>query len=146
MKCPFRRLRRIRDAEGGATALEFAIVAAVFIVVSMGIIEFGRSLQVRNQMAYAMDWGARTVLMDASVTETEITAAIKERFTLYDKDKLTIEIADQATACTVDGNAGNMASRAVTMVYPLQIFIPGFAGTLDMTLERIVPKGVCKVA
>lgn len=139
-------LRKTRDAEDGATALEFAIVASVFIIVAMGIIEFGRSLQVRNEMAYAMDWGARTVLMDASANATDISAAIKERFNSYDKDKLTVEIADESMPCTVDGKAGSMDTRAVTIAYPMKLFIPGFTGTLDMTLERVVPKGDCQEA
>jgi len=146
MMRPLAKLRRIHGAEDGTTALEFAIVGSLFVIVCMGVIEFGRSLQVRNEMAYAMDWGARTVLMDASVDAADITAAIKERFDSYDKDQLTIVVADESMSCTVDGEAGSMDARAVTIAYPMKIFIPGFTGTLEMTLERVVPKGACKVA
>jgi Flp pilus assembly protein TadG len=137
--------RRIRVDESGATALEFAIVASAFIIVSMGVIEFGRSLQVRNEMAYAMDHGARTVLMDANATQKNIEDAIKARFNSYNKEKLKITAADENVACQQDGKSGTMASRAVTISYPFDIFVPGFAGTLEMTLERSVPKGQCVV-
>jgi Flp pilus assembly protein TadG len=122
MKRLLPRIREFRAAESGATALEFSIVASVFIIVALGVIEFGRSLQVRNEMAYAMDWGARTVLMNASASEAEITEAIKERFNSYDKDRLKIEIVDTTAAC---GNGGTMNASGVTIAYPLEIFIPG---------------------
>jgi Flp pilus assembly protein TadG len=140
MKRVLSGLMRLRRAESGATALEFAIVASAFVVVAMGIIEFGRSLQVRNEMAYAMDWGARTVLMNASASEADIADAIKARFNSYDTDKLTITILDESAACS---GGGTMEARALTLAYPLQIFIPGFTGTLEMSLQRIVPRGEC---
>lgn len=140
MKRVLSGLRRLRQAESGATALEFAIVASAFVIVAMGIIEFGRSLQVRNEMAYAMDWGARTVLMNASASEAEITDAIKARFNSYDTDKLKVTVVDETAAC---GGGGTMQARGLTIAYPLDIFIPGLTGTLEMSLERIVPSGAC---
>ena len=58
----FPAFSRWRRQECGATALEFAIVAAVFVTVSIGIIEFGRALMVRNEMAYAIDRGYGSTL------------------------------------------------------------------------------------
>lgn len=133
-------LSRLRTAEGGATALEFAIVAGVFVIVALVIFEFGRSLQVRNEMAYAMDHGARAVLMNADAGEDDIREAIKARFNSYDKDKLTVDITATDEPCP---NGGTMSARTLVVGYPLDIFIPGFTGTLEMSLERVVPRGEC---
>lgn len=140
MKRLLPQLKSLRRAEDGTTALEFSIVASVFIIVALGVIEFGRSLQVRNEMAYAMDWGARTVLMNADASESEIVEVIRANFNSYDKDKLTVAIVDETAACS---GGGTLTARGVTIAYPLEIFIPGFAGTLEMSLERIVPMGSC---
>lgn len=138
-------IRRIRADDSGATALEFAIVASAFILVSMGIIEFGRSLQVRNEIAYAMDNGARALMMDRKATEDEIREAVKARFNSYDRAKLTVEAPSKTIDCKSDGKDGTMAIRAVSVSYPLEIFIPGFTGALDIKLERTVPEGECVV-
>lgn len=143
---PVRRwIRRIGADESGATALEFAIIGSVFVIASMGIIEFGRSLQVRNEIAYAMDHGARTLLMDADATEAEIKEAIKARFNSYDGDKLTVTASNGTMACQHDDKSGTVDIRTLTVSYPLEIFIPGFAGAVDIRLNRIVPKSECVV-
>lgn len=128
------RLSAFRDwrrQEDGATALEFSIVAAVFIIVSLGIIEFGRALQVRNEMAYAIDRGARQVVLDAAAEEDKIREAILASFNGYSKEKLSIEFSDNSTnAITVE------------LSYPLELFIPGFTGTLNVTLS---PRRIARI-
>lgn len=114
-------LRDWRRSEDGAAALEFAIVAAAFVTVSIGIIEFGRALQVRNEMAYAIDRGARQIVLDSEANQQEIREVILAAFNSYDKGKLSIQFRDDsADAITVE------------LSYPLEMFIPGFTGTLDI--------------
>jgi Flp pilus assembly protein TadG len=116
-------LRHWQRNEEGATALEFAIVATAFIVVAIGILEFGRALQVRNEMAFAIDRGARELVLNAEVDEAAIRAAIMNSFNSYSKDKLSIQFSDDSSeAITVE------------LSYPLEMFIPGFTGTLNVTL------------
>ncbi|WER46704.1 pilus assembly protein [Cupriavidus sp. WKF15] len=47
----------------GATAVEFALVAAIFFAVLLGIMEFGRVLYTWNSVAEATRWGARQAVV-----------------------------------------------------------------------------------
>jgi Flp pilus assembly protein TadG len=55
-------LRRLARSNGGAAAVEFAIIVWVLIFVCLGVIEFGRGLHVRNEMSFAGDRAARKIL------------------------------------------------------------------------------------
>lgn len=119
----FRRLRDWQRNEDGGTALEFAIVAMAFVIVSIGTIEFGRALQVRNEMSYAIDRGARQVVLDSEADEQEIKEAILNAFNSYEKAKLSIKFRDDsADAITVE------------LSYPMELFIPGFTGIFNVGL------------
>ncbi|AOI72815.1 TadE/TadG family type IV pilus assembly protein [Burkholderia ubonensis] len=65
-----------RRAERGATVVEFALVAAIFCTLLIGICEFGRVLFYWNTASEAMRLGARTATVcdaDASVIKQRIT-------------------------------------------------------------------------
>lgn len=47
----------------GATAVEFAITAALFFALVLGILEFGRVLYTWNSVAEATRWGARQAVV-----------------------------------------------------------------------------------
>jgi Flp pilus assembly protein TadG len=129
MRRPF-AIRRLWRGEQGGVALEFAIVAAVFIVVTVGLIEFGRVLQVRNEMAFAMDRGARMVHLDENASQETIRTAIRDAFRSYDRDKLQVEFASDSNDAVV-----------VQLSYPLDIFIPGYTGTFNIGMPpRRVPR------
>ncbi|AYZ63934.1 pilus assembly protein [Burkholderia multivorans] len=65
-----------RRAERGATVVEFALVAAIFCTLLIGICEFGRVLFYWNTASEAMRLGART----ATVCDADATV-IKQRIT-----------------------------------------------------------------
>jgi Flp pilus assembly protein TadG len=53
------RIKFIRSDERGATLLEFAIAATVFLTSMFAVIEFGRALWVHNALSDAARRGAR---------------------------------------------------------------------------------------
>lgn len=57
MTCP--ALRRISAAEDGATAVEFALVAPMFLMLTFGAIEFGRVLWTEQALQETAIAGAR---------------------------------------------------------------------------------------
>ncbi len=123
--------RRFRRDEDGAIALEFSIVAVAFVVVSMGVVEFGRALQVRNELSFAADYGARQIMMDPSANKSVVTAAIRAKFAGYNPLDLDVAFADE----TLDG----IAYRTINLSYPMQIFIPFVNGALMLRVERRTP-------
>ena len=65
--CRFARLRRT-----GAAATEFAIVAPVFLLMVIGILELGRALMVQQVLVSASRVGARqAITLGATTTDVE---------------------------------------------------------------------------
>ena len=125
-------LKRYRMLQGGGVAIEFAIVAFAFVIASLGVVEFGRALYVRNELAFAVDHGARTVLMDSAASETALRDAIKANFKGFDPDAIVVNVTTE----TVNG----INFRAVTASYPLRWMIPGLADSITLTVERRTPE------
>lgn len=60
--------RRQPGSRSGASAVEFAVVAPVFFLVVLGIIEFGRMVMVQQVITNAAREGARIAVLDGSTT------------------------------------------------------------------------------
>jgi len=114
-------------------AVEFAFIAPVLIALTLGLVEVGRGLYLRNALAQAVDVGARNALVHADMTDTVLEGEVRSAFTGSQPDLLQVTIGTE----TVDG----IAFRTVAVSYPLTLFIPGLAEngiTLGMT--RRIPK------
>ncbi len=57
-----------RAARRGASAVEFAIVAPIFFMVVLGIIEFGRMAMVQQMLTNAAREGCRIAVLDGATT------------------------------------------------------------------------------
>jgi Flp pilus assembly protein TadG len=126
------RSRRLAADEGGGVAIEFAIVSMAFILVTLGIIEFGRALQARNEMAFAADFAARQIMIDPEIDEDAIEAAVAAKFDGHAPDTLVVDVTDE----TVDGEE----FRVINMTYPMNLTIPGTHAALTLAVSRRVPK------
>ncbi len=125
--------RRFRRNEDGGPAIEFAIIAPVFITVALGVISLGYAFQVRNEMAHAADSGIREVLMDPTISDSDLETAIKDAFPESDPDNLTIAL----TETTIDG----VDYRAIALSYSFnRIVIPGMPDNMTLDLSRRTPK------
>jgi Flp pilus assembly protein TadG len=69
-----RRFQRPADRRGAAT-VEFAVVAPVFLLFVVGIVEFGRALMVQQLLTNAAREGARVGVLDNSQTG-DVTSAV----------------------------------------------------------------------
>lgn len=126
---------RFRRDEGGGSAVEFAIVATVFVMASMGALELGRAYQVRNELAYVADIGARRLSIISnnpayadSDYRVEVKKAIKDTFKGYEPDRLTVTVVPE----TMNG----VNYQKLTLAYPLSVFIPLRPGTYDLQIVR----------
>lgn len=61
-----------RDQERGATLLEFAICATVFLTVMFTVIEFGRALWVHNALSDAARRGARYAVIHNAASGDQV--------------------------------------------------------------------------
>ncbi|MCT7374359.1 TadE/TadG family type IV pilus assembly protein [Chelativorans salis] len=134
----FRRLLRCRS---GATAVEFAIICLPLLLLSLGIVEFGRAFFVRSDLSYAADVAARKVLIgqispDSSDSEVlaKMESAVREAFDGGDPDLLEVSVAKE----TVDG----MEFRVLSLRYPFTFLVPGLSDSpIALGLTRSIPIG-----
>lgn len=63
---------RTNKKERGATLVEFAIGATVFLTAMFAVLEFGRALWVHNALSDAARRGARYAVMNPSSSETAV--------------------------------------------------------------------------
>lgn len=63
-----------RRGERGVTAVEFALVAPVFLMFMLGIIDLGRLFWVKNLMQYAVEQTTRFAMVNPSATQNALEA------------------------------------------------------------------------
>ncbi len=71
--CPQRMTRR-RRSRCGAAAVEFALVAPIFFMLVIGMIEVGRAIMVQQMLINASRVGARSAVMLSSSEEAVVSA------------------------------------------------------------------------
>ena len=131
--------RRLGRLEKGAAALEFALIAALFLIVLLlGIIELGRAFFLINATAEATRLGARiAVVCDVSMAQQNLIKARMKQYALQVLPEDRIDIAYAPANCaagscrsvTVSVLPGATFSTFIPFV-PLTWELPAFATTL----------------
>lgn len=105
----------------GATALEFAIVLPVLILLTLGILEFGRALFVKHSLEYAVSNVSREAMVDLSLTDQQLMDMIRAEMSAVDAATVTVQV----TRPVIDG----LAYVVLDASYPFALSIPlfGFA-------------------
>jgi Flp pilus assembly protein TadG len=67
---------RCRWARRGVAAVEFALVAPIFVAFAMGFVEFGRALAVQQMLTNASRAGARVAAKDSTVSVSDVQSAV----------------------------------------------------------------------
>lgn len=94
-------LRAFHRDEAGAVAVEFAIVAMVFILICLGIFEFGRAFYVRGNMSFAAEQGVRDYIVHQNRTDKEIITKVKEHLLPGDTSTVTVKTTADGSSATV---------------------------------------------
>ena len=68
--------RRLQRDERGATALEFAILTPVFLVMLFAVLQVSIAFHKGNTAQWAVKKAARQVLLDDSMTESQVQALV----------------------------------------------------------------------
>ncbi|TIS55699.1 TadE/TadG family type IV pilus assembly protein [Mesorhizobium sp.] len=127
MKAAWRACR----CQSGTTAIEFATICLPLLLLTLGIVEFGRALNTRNDLSFAADFAARKVLIgesSVSILETAVRAA----FTGGEPELLQVSVGTE----TVDG----IEFRTLAIRYPFTLLIPGLHdGRIGLSVSRRIP-------
>jgi Flp pilus assembly protein TadG len=115
--------------ERGATAVEFALIVPLLIVLVLGIVEFGHAFQVQGTLSAAAREGVR--LMALQNDPTAARAAVRNAATSLKPGITDAQIVISPASCPVL-NGGSTSVR-LTITYPMP-YLTGFFGTgLNLT-------------
>jgi Flp pilus assembly protein TadG len=113
-----RNLRCFLRATNGAAAVEFAIVAPIFILFCIGIFEAGRMMWIRNSIQTATEEAARYAMVHTTATDTELAAHAANYYADVSLDAPTFTI----TRDTTDGVNFVTVSGAYTFQFEFTFF------------------------
>lgn len=124
----FRLLRCTR----GAAAVEFAIVSVVFVTVCIAVVDFGRTLYVKNQLSFLADIAARQILINPTVPSATLETDLRNEFVAGDPASLAIAITNETV--------GSNDFRRIAISFPVTLFIPYLASqNITLSVNRRVP-------
>jgi Flp pilus assembly protein TadG len=108
------RLARMMTKDEGNTAVEFALVFPVFILMVIGIFETGRALWTQSLLNYAVQAAARCGAVDTSTCASSTDTV---SYAVQNSSPLTIPNADFTASTQACGNH-------VSVSYPFTTIVP----------------------
>lgn len=133
---PTRPLRRRLRGEGGATAVEFALVLAVLIPFVFALFEIGRALHMRNALDYLADRAARSVMIHiaqdgAAPDQATLLAEARERVVGIPPDAIMLVLRD------ANGEIEVRISHQASLIMP---FFPAPVREMMLSARRTVSR------
>jgi Flp pilus assembly protein TadG len=102
-----RRVRRLRRDTAGGAAVEFALVLPVLLLMVMGIIDFGRALNIHHVVTDASREAARRAVVRDGLQGAEklaaVTAAVNLRLASVGLGPVTVQGTPTASPCPTSG-------------------------------------------
>lgn len=114
---PCRSFRRYRRA---AAAVEFAIVAPVFFLLVLGMIEYGRMVMVQQVITNASREGARQAVLDGATT-TEVQSAVNSYLTSGSISGATVTVTPDPPS---DAEYGDPVTVSVSIPFSQVSWLP----------------------
>jgi Flp pilus assembly protein TadG len=111
--------RKLCKGRAGQALVEFALVVPIFLLLVIGVIEFGRAWNLQQTITDAAREGARrAVVFDPTLTVTEVQTAVKAKIQAagFDSTQATIVWQDCTAACTALGSFNDLARGDVLNV------------------------------
>jgi Flp pilus assembly protein TadG len=99
----------------------------------LGIIEVGRALQLRNELAYAADRAIRQAYINRTISDGDLAAALRGELSMAQPGKVTVLVGQE--------KVGSTDYRTITASYPMTLLIPGLSkSAITLSIARKVPK------
>ena len=126
--------RRLRD-ERGASAVEFALIVTLLILLMLGIAEFGHAFQVQGTLSAAAREGVRAMALqnnpDAARGVVRNAASSLNPGVTNAQIKIKLEGGTTET-CPTNVGAGSQSVR-LTITYPMPFLTSFFGSGLTLT-------------
>ena len=140
------RVRSFRRADGGATAVEFAIVVGQLLLLMFGTLEFGRLLWTREALQSAAISGARCmgILQTACVTSGAYSSTKAADYVIAEASALKVKLTSTNVTTTNNATcAGVSGFSQVTINYTFQTALPylldALTGGVSLTATACFP-------
>ncbi len=132
-----------KKGQRGASLLEFAIAATVFLTVMFAIVEFGRALWVHNALSDAARRGARYAVLHKASEKEDV-----KKIVVYGDLTETTPILENlsTTNVDVDYNGFNLDQGTVTVSihdYEFKMILPLLVSTIKMPNYTTTLTGEC---
>jgi Flp pilus assembly protein TadG len=143
---PVHRLCARKTTQRGAAAVEFALVATLFFMLVIGIMEMGRVLFYWNSATEATRLGARIAVV-CDVNDAEIRARVRNMLRIIPLDQIEVEYSPggctpaNCRSVTVRINSGVQVATFIPTV-PLSLVLPSFSTTLPRESMQSTVDGV----
>jgi|CXWL01.1.fsa_nt_gi Flp pilus assembly pilin Flp len=123
---------RFRKANGGASALEFALILPVFASMLFGTIQMGLAYYTAGSVQFALERTARITMVDQDMSGAQVQAAFDDQLSTFTDEDIGINY-------TVD-SSGDIPIAIFAASYTHHFIIP-FVPTFDITfpVETRVP-------
>jgi Flp pilus assembly protein TadG len=110
--------RNCRKKRQGAAAVEFAVIAPVFLLVILGMMEIGRVIMVRQIMVNASREGARLAVVDGS-TSSSVSSTVQTYLRSAGIKTATVSVLNGSGAAVEPGPLSNGTPINVQVSVPL---------------------------
>lgn len=123
----------LREHQRGAAAVEFALVAIVFFMLLIGIVEMGRVLFTWNAAAEATRYGARVAVVCDPGDKAAILSSMQKIMPSLTADNVSVCYADNFAGCVPPSGCSVATCQQVSVSIvnvPVTTFIPRAAMTL----------------
>jgi Flp pilus assembly protein TadG len=130
--------RRRKSNRRGVAAVEFAVVAPIFFLFVMGIIEFGRMVMVQQVITNAAREGARVGTLDNS-TLTSVTDKVNTYLTAAKIPNATVSVTPNPPSSATSGSpvavTVSIGFNQVSWL-PTPLFLSGKTLSVTATMQR----------
>jgi Flp pilus assembly protein TadG len=111
-----RNIRRLGREENGVAAVEFAMIAPVFISLILVVIDVGRYMWTLNSMQYAIDEAIRAGVV-RELSDDEIEQRAKDALIVAGASSIIVEVISDSETVTVT------ADMTYQFLFPLSSFV-----------------------
>lgn len=136
----------VKPGQAGAAAVEFAIVAALFFTLLLGMMEMARLLWTWNAAGEATRRGARMAVV-CNLNEPAITTRMQEMLPALEPSHITVTYfpagCTDANCQTVRVTLAGYTHQPIIPFVPLSIDIPPFQTTLPREFMQSAGNPVC---
>jgi Flp pilus assembly protein TadG len=122
-------MRKRLSGERGASAVEFAFIVPLLLMLVLGIVEFGHAFQVQGTLSAAAREGVR--LMALQNDPAAARAAVRNAASSLNPAITDAQIAISPASCP-ELNGGSTSVR-LTISYPMPYLTGFFGSSVDLT-------------